>query len=128
LKAQPFDPVQLQLSGSGQTVARQVGGSTVHYGPMSASENGRLAYGSSVLPDSQLFWIDRSGTEVGRVGEPGDYTSVQLSPQPPQPPHPSWIAPFRDPIWQFVGVLVTVLTLLGSWIASIIHKKHHPRQ
>ncbi len=81
LKAQRFDPAQLQLSGSAQTVARQVGGSTVHYGSMSASENGRLAYGSGVLPDSQLLWMDRSGTVVGRVGEPGDYTSVQLSPR-----------------------------------------------
>ncbi len=81
LKAQLFDPALLQLSGSAQTVARQVGGSTVHYGPMSASNNGRLAYGSSVLPDSQLLWMDRSGSVVGRVGEPGDYTSVQVSPR-----------------------------------------------
>jgi eukaryotic-like serine/threonine-protein kinase len=81
LKAQPFDPTLLQLSGSAQTVARQVGGSTVHYGPMSVSNNGRLAYGSSVLPDSQLLWMDRSGTVLGRVGEPGDYTSVQVSPR-----------------------------------------------
>lgn len=53
----------------------------MHYGPMSASENGRLAHGSGVLPDSHLQWMDRSGTVVGGVGDPGDYTSVQLSPR-----------------------------------------------
>jgi Tol biopolymer transport system component len=44
------------------------------------SQNGVLAYRSTGGLYTQLAWFDRSGKELGRIGEPGGYLSPKLSP------------------------------------------------
>ena len=48
----------------------------------SASTTGVLAYrtGGVDLGRSQLLWFDREGNQIGQIGEPDAYPSVQLSP------------------------------------------------
>jgi Tol biopolymer transport system component len=78
LLAQPFDERRLALAGEAVPVAEQVGvyldGAFV-----SASHTGVLVYRTSD-PPFPITWFDRHGNMVGRVSEPGQYTSVALSP------------------------------------------------
>jgi len=78
LVAQPFDPTRLRLSGEPMPVAEQVG-SYLAYGFFSISANGILVYRTR-SQDFQLTWLDRQGIAIGRVWEPGPYTSVAVSP------------------------------------------------
>jgi eukaryotic-like serine/threonine-protein kinase len=48
-------------------------------GCFTASGGNLLAYHSG-LNESQLSWFDRAGNRVGRVGEPGFYRGVRISP------------------------------------------------
>jgi eukaryotic-like serine/threonine-protein kinase len=81
LMAQPFDAGKLQLSGEAFAIAEQIG-----YNPQNGraffcvSDNGVLVYRSSILLDSQLFWYDRSGKQIEKVGAPGLITAPALSP------------------------------------------------
>lgn len=82
LVAQPFDAQRLVLSGE---VAPVLEGVMVdpfsRTGVFSVSSSGILAYRSSLQPaPSQLTWFDRSGRVSGVLGEPGDYNTVNLSP------------------------------------------------
>jgi len=53
--------------------------STTAFGLFSASENGVMAYstGESTL---QLTWFDRSGKKLSTVGDPGSFSTMNLSP------------------------------------------------
>jgi Tol biopolymer transport system component len=77
LLAQPFDPTRLQLSGEPVPVAEPVG-SYLAYGFFSISANGVLVY-QTRAQDFQLTWLDRQGNAIGRVLEPGPYTSLAVS-------------------------------------------------
>jgi serine/threonine protein kinase/dipeptidyl aminopeptidase/acylaminoacyl peptidase len=80
LVAQPFDSQKLRLSGEATTLAESV--ATVgdnHEFDFSVSENGVLAYQSSSRK-AQLVWIDRSGKNLGVVGDPDAYAAIALSP------------------------------------------------
>jgi Tol biopolymer transport system component len=78
LMAQPFNPTRLQLTGEPMAVAEQVG-SFLALGFFSISANGILVYRTRAR-DFQLTWLDRQGTAIGRVWEPGPYTSLSVSP------------------------------------------------
>ena len=76
LMAQPFDDKALALAGGTIPVVQPVG-SSFGYGFFTASRNGFLVYRPQ--SDSRLTWIDRSGQELGTVGEPGNYSTFDLS-------------------------------------------------
>jgi len=83
LMAQPFDADRLELGGEAVPLAEQlqVGGTTGSNGAFGVSQTGTLVYqtGSAEIR-SQLVWFDRSGKQVGTLGEPADQMSVELSP------------------------------------------------
>jgi Tol biopolymer transport system component/predicted Ser/Thr protein kinase len=78
LLAQPFQAERLQLTGEPVPVAERVG-SYLAYGFFSISANGILAYRTRAQ-DFQLTWLDRQGKAISRMGEPGPYTSLAVSP------------------------------------------------
>jgi Tol biopolymer transport system component len=81
LMAQPFDPQRLEAVGDPIVVAAQASGSlTPNQVAASVSVNGTLAYLSNRSRNLQLTWLDRSGKELGKIGEPGERTGVSLSP------------------------------------------------
>jgi eukaryotic-like serine/threonine-protein kinase len=75
LMAQPFNEKTLESTGEAFPVADNVGA-------FSASENGVLGYRAfpSLINRTQLAWFDRTGRSLGRVGPPGRYNGVGLSP------------------------------------------------
>jgi len=80
LLARPFSAQKLAFTGEPVPVAEKVAAQAdlAHF---SASETGALAYlpGSGVV-NSILVWVDRTGKELGKVGEPGAYRDFALSP------------------------------------------------
>ena len=82
LLAQTFDPARFQLSGEPLVVADRVAlGGNTGYGAFSASLNGMLIYrAGSQVPDRQLVWLDRIGRTLEKVGMPGPFESLALSP------------------------------------------------
>ena len=83
LMAQPFDVDRLALSGQAVPVVQDVGNQGA-LGFFSVSANGILAYRTGrTAPGgrlSQLTWLDRQGTPVNPVGDPGTYWGFALSP------------------------------------------------
>jgi Tol biopolymer transport system component len=80
--AQPFDPSSGTLSGTPTPVAEGVVyDSGVWRAVFSASQNGILAYepGGSTTLSEQLEWRDRSGKQMGTLGEPQAYFAVEIS-------------------------------------------------
>ena len=80
LMAQPFDPVQLSLTGAAFPVVEQVA-TYSGIGSFSLSNSGSLAYltsGSGAA--TQLVWKDRSGKSTGTFGLPGNYQNFRLAP------------------------------------------------
>lgn len=83
LMAQPFDAQRLAVTGDPTPLAEQVrsvvaAGST---GVFSASSGGLLAYQSGVSAGGQqLTWFDRGGKPQGTLGDPGDFYSIEFSP------------------------------------------------
>ncbi len=71
LFAQDFDIARLALSGGPFSVADQVAVSGGGSAALSASDAGHVAYRAG-LPGGlrQLVWVDRSGRELERIGEP----------------------------------------------------------
>ena len=82
LMAQPFDPQRLALTGEAFPIAEQIQTQgNPPAGVFSASENGVLAYqtGSSV-GGFTLTWFDRSGKQIGILGDSAIYGDLELSP------------------------------------------------
>jgi hypothetical protein len=81
LMAQPFDIERLELTGDPVPIAEQVaeGGLTGAAGAFSVSDTGLLAYQSGTIL-SRLVWFDRTGMQLGVVGDDADYDDVKLSP------------------------------------------------
>jgi hypothetical protein len=83
LMAQAFDYKHLSLSGDVAPIAQGVL-VNAPYGRaiFSASDNGVLAYGgaASAAEPSRLRWLDRTGKQIGAVGDPGMYANPRLSP------------------------------------------------
>ena len=81
LLAQSFDPARLSLDGAVHMVASSVLTGTGIRSAFTVSQAGIIAYQSFVGGElSQLQWIDRSGKQVGSLGEPSVYGHVTLSP------------------------------------------------
>lgn len=75
LMAVPFDQAQPPAFTTPTLVARQV-----RAGMFSAASNGTVVYrpgGDSLI---QLAWVGRDGRVVKRIGEPGPYRQIALSP------------------------------------------------
>jgi hypothetical protein len=68
--AQPFDLDRLQFTGDPFLLAEQAAPGSP--GPPAVSAAGPIAYrtGAEPYPVRQLVWVDRSGTELQKVGEP----------------------------------------------------------
>ncbi len=83
LVAQPFDARRLVLTGDAFPIAEQIrtSNSSQPYGYFTASENGALAYQTGTeTANSQLLWFDRSGKQIGTLGDPAAYSALELSP------------------------------------------------
>jgi Tol biopolymer transport system component len=82
LMAQPFDLRRLALTDSAFPIAEQIQtqGNFPPSGVFSASENGVLAYQGGATANSQLVWFDRTGKQIGVLGDPAEYSGIELSP------------------------------------------------
>ena len=81
LVAQPFDAQTLQIAGDVFPVAAEASFSlTLKQVAASVSSEGLLVYESNFLRQYQLIWLDRSGKEIGKVGDLQDQRHVALSP------------------------------------------------
>jgi Tol biopolymer transport system component len=83
LMAQPFDTRRLILTGEAFPIAEQILRSTTTppYGVFSASDNGILAYQTGTAAgNSQLVWFDRTGKQIGVLGDSAVYSDLELSP------------------------------------------------
>jgi serine/threonine protein kinase len=80
LVAQPFDPGSLKLSGVPVPVAEKLD----YYGPRDlaafTAAGGALAYRQADILPSQPVLVDASGKELQRLGQPGVYLNVGVSP------------------------------------------------
>jgi serine/threonine protein kinase len=81
LTSQAFDPDQLRTVGDLVTVSREANYAPLsRYAQFSVSDTGVLAYLAGSPFSRELIWFDRSGATLRRVGEPGDFTALHLSP------------------------------------------------
>jgi Tol biopolymer transport system component len=78
LVAQPFDERSLELAGDAVPLAQQVG-VYLDTAFFSTSQNDALVY-RSADPMFPITWFDRRGNAIVRVSEPGQYSSLALSP------------------------------------------------
>ena len=82
LMAQAFDNKHLSLGGDVAPIAQGVLVNAPYSRAMlSVSDNGILAYGGapSAAEPSRLRWLDRTGKQIGTVGDPGTYAGPRLS-------------------------------------------------
>jgi serine/threonine protein kinase/Tol biopolymer transport system component len=81
LMAQRFDPGRLRLSGEPVRIEDGLFVNSLLFADFAVSNTGVLLYrraeGHAL---TQLAWYDRAGKSVGRVGEPGEYRGIALSP------------------------------------------------
>jgi Tol biopolymer transport system component len=82
LLSQPFDPDKAETRGDPVPVAERVDQfPETGVAAFSSSATGVVVYrGSAGLATSRLRWVDRSGREIGQVGEPRAYRNPRISP------------------------------------------------
>ncbi len=83
LMAQPFDLGRLETTGDAIPVVEQVQFDVAFsLAAFSVSENGVLTYhaGGTLENNSKLLWMDRSGKELGVLGDPAMYYDERISP------------------------------------------------
>ncbi len=89
LMAQPFDTERLELTGDAVPIAEHVtiGGVSGMAGGVSVSETGVLAYqtgsaqvGGNATPLTQIVWFDRSGKQIGVLGDQARSGELELAP------------------------------------------------
>jgi len=78
----PLDVSKGTVSGSPVVAANAVGlQPSTYWAAMTASDNGTVIYNTGVgAVLSVLTWMDRSGKDLGKVGEPGIISNPTLSP------------------------------------------------
>ncbi len=81
LVAQPFDTGVGELTGEPRPVADQVYASESGQADFSASRDGTLVYRTFTTNARQLLWRDRTGRELGAVGELEMFGGLSVSPQ-----------------------------------------------
>jgi len=79
LVAQRFDPKSLKLSGDATPVAEKLDYWNVRDLAAFSAAHGTLVFRHGSLQKTQPMWVDRTGKEVGRFGEPGLYLSPRSS-------------------------------------------------
>jgi serine/threonine protein kinase len=80
LVAYPFDETNARVGDRPIRIAESIpSGAPPGYAPIAVSRD-VLAYSSSFPRGRELLWIDRSGHTLGNVGEAGDYSTPDLSP------------------------------------------------
>jgi Tol biopolymer transport system component/predicted Ser/Thr protein kinase len=80
LVARPFSTSKLKFTGEPFPVAEKVF-AQAQLAHFSTSQNGALAYMPGAgITSSTLTWTDLTGKELGKVGEPGAYHDMALSP------------------------------------------------
>ena len=79
--ARPFDLDKLEVSGEPVPLAEHVNIDANATAMFSTSNDGVLTYlqGDSATV-SELVWLDRTGRELGKIGEPAPYTDFAISP------------------------------------------------
>src|ERR1700733_174431 len=77
-----FDPSDGSVSGSTTVIANIVGFQpSTYWAAFAVAQNGTVIYNTSVgAAESALTWIDRSGKELGRIGDPAIMDNPTLSP------------------------------------------------
>jgi len=83
LMAQPFDLGRRRVNGDAVPVAEHVHYIAVRWnGSFTVSSNGFLLYqgGGSTENKAQLTWFDRTGKQLGTLGEPAASGDIRLSP------------------------------------------------
>ncbi len=77
-----FDPSAGTVSGSTTVVANVVGFQpSTYWAAFAVGQNGTLIYNTGVgAAQSELTWMDRSGKELGHIGDPGVMANPTLSP------------------------------------------------
>ncbi len=82
LVSAPFDSDKAVVTGNSGQIANAVGFQpSTYWVALTVSQNGTLIYNTSTGATlSQLTWMDRTGKEVGRVGEPAVQCNPTLSP------------------------------------------------
>jgi Tol biopolymer transport system component/DNA-binding winged helix-turn-helix (wHTH) protein len=81
LMARPFDVDTRQLRGDAFPLAERVTTEQSRYIGASVSANGTLVYGQADAERArQLTWFDRTGRELGTLGDADQYSGLALSP------------------------------------------------
>jgi eukaryotic-like serine/threonine-protein kinase len=82
LVSSPFDVSKGAISGEPQVMAESTGYMpAILWGAFTTAGDGSLVYSTGTGTSlSQLTWLDRSGKELGHVGEPGTLANPILSP------------------------------------------------
>jgi eukaryotic-like serine/threonine-protein kinase len=81
LMGQPFNPAKLQTIDDPIPLATGVGPvESFSLAQISVSDTGVLVYQSAGKPTRQLVWMDRSGKNLGAVGEPANWGPPRVSP------------------------------------------------
>ena len=77
-----FDPSIGTVSGATTVVANAIGFQpSTYWAAFTVAENGTLIYNVGVgAAQSELTWMDRSGTELGHIGDAGIMANPMLSP------------------------------------------------
>ena len=79
LLAQPFDATALRTTGEPLVVVEHLPYFGTGWAEFSVSENGVLVHGTK-HSSTRLVWFDRTGREVGSVGEADEHYGLRLSP------------------------------------------------
>jgi Tol biopolymer transport system component len=82
LVAHPFDPKSAKFTGDPKPIADDVSTVATGHAPFTASQNGTLLYMALGGSRHRLVWKDRSGRELGTIGEPAEYGAFALAPDP----------------------------------------------
>jgi Tol biopolymer transport system component len=81
LMGQGFNPQKLGITGEPVTLADDIGAvNSVNLAPITVANNGLLAYQSTGKPTRQLIWMDRGGTHLVTVKEPGEWGPPRIAP------------------------------------------------
>jgi len=82
LMAQPFDASRLELTGDPIPIAENVTTSAQYFSAVFSVSGSLLAYqGKSSGADlSKLVWSDRTGKQLGTIGDPGEIATPRISP------------------------------------------------
>ncbi|MFM8533083.1 MAG: protein kinase domain-containing protein [Acidimicrobiia bacterium] len=80
LYAQRLDTSSFELQGRAVVLAEHIESAPRRGSAFSVSDNGTLVYQRSASAENaMLTWFDRSGRQLSTIGEPSDFTNLELS-------------------------------------------------